>query len=57
MIIGNHSIGLHRRFAFLWIHEAGMLTIQFGWLIVEITTPASCEEDNNETKQTKPDAR
>jgi hypothetical protein len=54
MMIGeNHSIGWHPCFAFLWIAEGGMLTVQFGWLLAEITyaTPASMTGGNDENKQ------
>jgi hypothetical protein len=30
------TIGWHKRFALLWINEAGILTIQIAWLILEI---------------------
>lgn len=34
-ITNKLTIGLHKRFACLWIDECGILTIQLGWFILE----------------------
>ena len=35
-------IGIHRRFAFYWLDEAGLAVLQIGWLIVELDHEGLC---------------